>query len=143
LSACTVGEDVLRAEWAAQVQEQTKPLPRKSAQISINITLTRYFLGQSRNLALHAINSILELEKSLVLLNDNICSLELQLMRNDFIDGSDVPQQLEGSRAQLGKIADSLHRKRAALGVDERIHLTLLHQNNFLRIHMNTQSLKR
>jgi hypothetical protein len=125
------------------VQEQTKPSPRKLAHISINIAPTRWFLGQSRNQALHAINSILELEKSLALLNDNICSLESQLMRNDFTDGSDVPQQLEGSRAQRGRIVDSLHRKRAALGVDERAHLTLLRRNDFLRIRMNARSLKR
>ena len=31
LVVCGVREYVLRAEWAAQVQEQTKPLPRKSA----------------------------------------------------------------------------------------------------------------
>jgi hypothetical protein len=29
LAMCAVEEDVLRAEWAVQVQEQTKPLPHK------------------------------------------------------------------------------------------------------------------
>lgn len=39
LSRCTVEEGVLRAEWAAQVQEQTKPLTRELAHYynSINI----------------------------------------------------------------------------------------------------------
>lgn len=88
-------------------------------------------LGQSHNLALHTISSILELEKSLALLNDNIRSGELQLMRNDCTYSSDVLQQLEGSRARYDQIIDSLHRKRAALGVDKRVHLTLLHQTIF------------
>jgi hypothetical protein len=60
-------------------------------------------LGQSRNQALHAINNILALEKSPALLNEKIHSLELQLMGNaifDSADGTDVPQQLEDSRAQ-------------------------------------------
>jgi hypothetical protein len=73
-------------------------------------------------------------------LNDNINSFELQLMGNaiaDFSDGSDVSQQLEASHVQRGQIVDSLRRKRAALGVDERAHLALLRQNNFLRIRMN------
>jgi hypothetical protein len=126
--------------------EQTKPLPCKLAHHSINIAPTRWFLGQSRNQALHAINSILALEKSLTFLNENICSLKLQLMRNaiaDFTDGSDVPQQLEGLHGQYGRIVDSLHCKRMALGVYERTHLTLLRQNNFFRIRMNARSLKR
>jgi hypothetical protein len=106
LSACTVEEDVLHAEWAAQVQEQTKPLPYKLAHISISIALTgsssRWLLGQSCDQAFHAINNILALEKSLTLLNENICSLELQLIRNAFVDGSDVPQELESSCLQHG-----------------------------------------
>jgi hypothetical protein len=145
LSACAVGEDVLRAEWAAQVQDQTKPLPRKLAHRSINVVSMRLFLGQSRNQASHAIDSILALEKSLASLNENIRSLELQLMGNaiaDSTDFSDVLQELEGSRTQHGQIVQSLYRKRVALGVDERAHLTLLCQNDFLRIRMNAQSLK-
>jgi hypothetical protein len=100
-------------------------------------------LGQSRDQAFHAINNILALEKSLTLLNENIRSLESQLMRNASVDGSNVPQQLESSRLQHGRIVDSLRRKRAALGVDERAHLALLRQNDFLRIRMNARSLKR
>jgi hypothetical protein len=106
----------------------------------------RWFLGRSHNQALHAINTILALEKSLALLNDNINSFELQLMGNaiaDFSDGSDVSQQLEASHVQRGQIVDSLRCKRAALGVDERAHLALLRQNNFLRIRMNARSLKK
>ena len=103
-------------------------------------------LGQSRNQALHAINSILELEKSLASLNKDIRSLELQLMGNAIVDptnsGSDVLQQLEGSRVQHSRIVDSLRHKRAALGVDERVHLASLRQNDFLRIRMNALSLK-
>ena len=145
MAACAVGEDVLRAEWAAQVQEQTKPLPRKLARHSIDIALTRWLLGQSRNQALQAINSILALEKSLTLLNENIRSLELQLMGDAIFDstnGTDVLQQLEDSRAQHARIAESLCRKRAALGVDECAHLALLRRNNYLRIRMNARSLK-
>jgi hypothetical protein len=59
-------------------------------------------LGQSRDQAFHAINNILALEKSLTLLNENIRSLESQLMRNASVDGSNVPQQLESSRLQHG-----------------------------------------
>jgi hypothetical protein len=57
-------------------------------------------------------------------------SLKLQLMGNaifDSADGTDVPQQLEDSCAQHTRIIDSLHHKRAALGVDEHAHLTLIH----------------
>jgi hypothetical protein len=100
------------------------------------------FIGQLCDQASHAINNILALEKSLTLLNENIHSLESQLMRNAFTDGSNVLQQLESSRAQYSRIVDSLHRKRSALGVNERTHLASLRQNNFLRIHMNAQTLK-
>ena len=100
-------EDVLREEWAAQVQEQTKPLTRELARCSINIFLTQWFLGQSRNQALHAINVILELEKSLALLNENIRFLELQLMGNaiyDSTDGTDVSQQINDSCSSMHEL---------------------------------------
>lgn len=97
-------------------------------------------IGQSRDQALRAIDNVLELEKSLLLLNENILSLESQLM-SDF-SGSDVPEELERLRAQHSRFVDSLCRKRAALGVDERAHLALLRQNNFLRIRMNARALK-
>ncbi|KAI0245088.1 hypothetical protein BJV78DRAFT_1141541 [Lactifluus subvellereus] len=45
LAACGVGEDVLRSEWAAQVREQTKPLPRKST-----LLLYRYCSNQLVNI---------------------------------------------------------------------------------------------
>lgn len=60
---------------------------------------------------------------------------------SDF-SGSDVPEKLERLRAQHSRFVDSLRRKRAALGVDERAHLALLRQNNFLRIRMNARALK-
>lgn len=97
-------------------------------------------IGQSRDQVLRAIDNVLELEKSLLLLNENILSLESQLM-SDF-SGSDVPEELERLRAQHSRFVDSLRRKRAALGVDERAHLALLRQNNFLRIRMNARALK-
>ena len=77
------------------------------------------------------------------MLNENIRSLELQLTRNVIDDGSDVSHELESSRSQHGRIVDSLRRKRAALGVNDRAHLSLLCRNDFLRIRMNARSLKR
>lgn len=103
-------------------------------------------LGQSYSQALNAINNILALEKSLTLLNEKIRSLELQLMGNarfDSTDDTDIPQQLEDARVQHTQILYSLRRKRAALGVDERVHLASLHRSAFLRIRMNARSLKR
>ena len=61
-------------------------------------------------------------------MNENIRALELQLMGNDiadFAEGSNVLQELEDSHAQHGRIVESLRRKQAALGVDERMHLTV------------------
>jgi hypothetical protein len=72
-------------------------------------------------------------------------SLELQLMGDAIFDSTDstnIPQQLEDSRAQHARITDSLRRKRAALGVDERAHLVSLRRSAFLRIRMNACALK-
>ena len=104
----------------------------------------RRFLGQSHNQALHAINTILALEKSLESLEENIRFLESQLMFSvvDSTDGSDVLQQLKDSNTRRCRIVESLHRKRVALGVDERAHLALLRRNDFIRIRMNARSLK-
>jgi len=60
----------------------------------------------------------------------------------DSTDGTDIPEQLDDSRAQQARIVASLHHKRAALGVDECAHLASLRRNNFLRIRMNARSLK-
>ena len=104
----------------------------------------RRFLGQSHNQALHAIDTILALEKSLESLEENIRFLESQLMFSvvDSTDGSDVLQQLKDSNTRRCRIVESLHRKRVALGVDERAHLALLRRNDFIRIRMNARSLK-
>jgi hypothetical protein len=145
LATCSIGENVLWTEWAVQVWEQTKPLPCKLTCYSINISLIWWFSGQSYNQAQHAINSILALEKSLSLLEEKMCSLELQLMGDEIFDSTNstnIPQQLEDSCAQHAWITDSLHRKRVALGVNEHAYLISLRWSAFLCICMNACALK-
>ena len=61
-----------------------------------------------------------------MLLNEKVNSLELQLMGDVILDGTDITQQLEELYVHCIQIDDSLHQKQAALGVDKCAYLTLL-----------------
>ncbi|KAL6303233.1 hypothetical protein BKA93DRAFT_818113 [Sparassis latifolia] len=126
LQTLGIEEDVLRAEWVAQVEEQMKPAPRRS-----------------RDKGKRAIETVLALQKTLVAYQENIRDLKLKLLAdNDVLDTQEIDLQLVDARSKSARIASALERKKAVLGIGERVQLVRLARNVFLRIRMNARAIK-
>ncbi|KAJ8587501.1 hypothetical protein M405DRAFT_863681 [Rhizopogon salebrosus TDB-379] len=120
-----VEEEILREEWAAQVAHQTKPLARRS-----------------KNKAAEAVAGVLALEKTLESHQTIIHDLERCLLNNDVDDITTFNIQLNDARARYAKSADTLTRRRAALGFSQRADLQQLKKNVYLQVCMNARALK-
>ncbi|KIJ59349.1 hypothetical protein HYDPIDRAFT_62704, partial [Hydnomerulius pinastri MD-312] len=120
-----VDEEVLQAEWKAQVQHQMKPTPRRS-----------------KKKGKQEIAKVLELEELVAAHSQTISSLEIQLMTGRVDDSTTFNIEVAEARSQLDKLKDTLQRRRAALGVDNRANLARLKTNKYLHIQMNALTLK-
>ncbi|KIJ59164.1 hypothetical protein HYDPIDRAFT_64446, partial [Hydnomerulius pinastri MD-312] len=126
LGAIGVDEEVLQAEWKAQVQHQTKPAPHASFP----------------QLPMWEITKVLKLEELVAARSQTISSLEIQLMIGRVNDITTFNIEVAEACSQLDKLKDTLRRCRAALGVDDRANLARLKTNKYLHIQMNALALK-
>ncbi|KAL6305514.1 hypothetical protein BKA93DRAFT_816902 [Sparassis latifolia] len=102
LAQCGVPTEILRAQWNAQIVEQTKPAPR-----------------HSRNKGKHAVEAILALQKARDLYKETLHELEIKLLAD-----SDVPfsidklnLQIAEARSKCQNIEQAITRKKATLGI--------------------------
>jgi hypothetical protein len=100
--------------------------------------------GQSKNLGKREIESILALEKCLKEHRARVHNLEDQLQKEPAqqLDVVDVGILLTESRDRCTRIAESIRRKRAALGVGQRMALQKLKADIYLQLRMNARALK-
>jgi hypothetical protein len=121
--------DVLRREWAAQINEQTKPLIR-----------------QSRDLANKVIHEVLALMSTHALYQGEMGRYEEMMAAGDYEEGMDVTAvaiHLEELQKKSAWTAKAIQQKRASLDVDGRLSLHKLIDNKFLQVRMNALALKR
>ncbi|KAG1878578.1 hypothetical protein C8R48DRAFT_745225 [Suillus tomentosus] len=114
-----VDEDMLRVEWKAQVDHQTRPAPR-----------------QSRNKAAEVITTVLALEKTLEAQEASIRELEMQL------HSGRVPDIVEHPLTASEKTADTLRRRRAALGTEDKVNLQKMKKDIYLTVRLNALAVK-
>jgi hypothetical protein len=129
LDSLNISKDVLRAEWAAQIKEQTKPLVRRSA-----------------NLANKAIEEILALKTTIHSYKTDMIRLEEMLETGQYegdMDAGEATTQHEELQSKCNRFQRSIDHKRSALDVDGRLNLTKLLNNKFLQVRMNALALKR
>jgi hypothetical protein len=84
------------------------------------------------------------LEDSLKLHWQKLQQLEDQL-GEDFTEGFDAVEQgiqIADARSRISKLADSVHRKRAALRIGQRAALQKMKDDVFLKTQMNARALK-
>ncbi|KAL6302529.1 hypothetical protein BKA93DRAFT_827420 [Sparassis latifolia] len=124
---CGITDEVLREQWAAQVRDQTKPAPR-----------------HSRDKGKKAIQTILALQKMLGVYNESVRLLELKLLGDDddIFSIEEVSLKLMEARSKVVNVKQALQRKKTALGVGERLQLSRLINNAFLRLRMNVHTIK-
>jgi len=132
-SALAILEDVnisnneLRAQWSAQVAEQTKPLAK-----------------QSKNSGSKAVEEILNLISARNSFREDLAAVELMLASGTYeADETDDLIERKGSiNKNLEKTQASIQRKRNMLGIDGRANLNKLKDNKFLQLRMNAAALK-
>ncbi|KAI5980440.1 hypothetical protein EDD15DRAFT_2393533 [Pisolithus albus] len=120
-----VDMQTLRHEWAAQVELQTRPLPR-----------------QSKNKGSQQLAYILSLEKTVEDYQSHVDKLENDLINNHVHDIVDFNLQLAAAKGSLSKASHALRQKKSALGVSAKTDLYLLKNNKWLQTQTNAQALK-
>ncbi|KAG2115662.1 hypothetical protein BD769DRAFT_1363277 [Suillus cothurnatus] len=125
LHALELDENMLRVEWKAQVDHQTRPTPR-----------------QSRNKAAEVITIILALEKTLQTQEASIRELEMQLHAVCVPNIGEVNLQLVDTRSRYKKTADTLRRHRAALGTEDKVNLEKMKKDIYLTVRLNARAIK-
>ncbi|KAG1887859.1 hypothetical protein F4604DRAFT_1675004 [Suillus subluteus] len=120
-----VDEDILRAQWKAQIAHQTRPIPR-----------------QSQNKAAEVITTILALEKTLDAHETSVRELEMQLYVGGVANVVEFNLQLADAQSQHAKIADTVRRRKAALGPQGQADLKMMKNDIYLTIRLNARAVK-
>ncbi|KAF7967752.1 hypothetical protein HWV62_33227 [Athelia sp. TMB] len=114
----------LRAQWAAQVTAQTKPMPRRSKH-----------KGQQAVMAVLSLDTDIASEQHIIAKLDKL----LALGRGDFLETS---EQLTETNRRLQRLHDLRRAKIGSLGIAETNQLSRLRDNAFLRARMNALAIK-
>ncbi|KAG1813487.1 hypothetical protein DFJ58DRAFT_740077 [Suillus subalutaceus] len=102
LRQLSVDEANIRPEWRAQVEHHTKPLSRRSKTNNDE-----------------QISKILTLERTLSNLDDSVHALEMQLCAGNTLNNVDFNLRLADERTHRSKVADTLRRWKASLGIGQ------------------------
>ena len=89
---------------------------------------------------------LLALDNTLDIHRQYIQELEAKLCATALLDSPethDIPMQLDNARAKCRTIAETIQRKKAALGVDGRTNLASITRSPYLRLRMNARALKK
>ncbi|KAG1798007.1 hypothetical protein EV424DRAFT_1546404 [Suillus variegatus] len=115
----------MRLEWRAQVEHQTKPLSKRSKTNNDE-----------------QISKILALERTLSNLDESLRALETQLCAGNVPNILDFDIRLSDERAHRSKVADTLRRWKAALGIGQFADLQQLRRSIFLQVRLDAQAVK-
>ncbi|KII82995.1 hypothetical protein PLICRDRAFT_119974 [Plicaturopsis crispa FD-325 SS-3] len=128
LRDCGISDDVLRREWDAQVNEQTKPAPRRS-----------------KNRGKIAVDKILAMQKSELEYREAEAALEEQLQGeyDQDVDANDIAEELTSIRQRRSALSANIRGRIAALGATDRANLQQLATNEYVRVRMNARALKK
>ncbi|RDB18751.1 hypothetical protein Hypma_014627 [Hypsizygus marmoreus] len=127
LNAIDIALDVLRAEWEAQVETQTRPLPK-----------------QSKTLGSKAVKEVLALlatKASFTVELDKLYKMLIGEMPTE-MEVDDILAARKALIERSDEIAKVISRKKEILGVNGRANLKNLEKNKFLQARMNALALK-
>ncbi|KAJ7127206.1 hypothetical protein C8R44DRAFT_830670 [Mycena epipterygia] len=122
----------LRAQWAAQVKAQTKPLP--------------HMLCRSKTRGQQTVAAVLALRDAKAIQQARVTESEAAAL--DAIDAENADAivhtkvALESARKALFKVKEQLARKELALGVADRSELKKLAKSKYMELRMNAQAVK-
>ncbi|PPR00336.1 hypothetical protein CVT26_009746, partial [Gymnopilus dilepis] len=121
-------EESLRREWADQVTQQTKPLPR-----------------QGKNLADKEIQAILVLGQQLMELGKEIATYQDMIQTGDYEAGLTVLEAdeiLKDLQKKQKSRQDAIRDKKKKLSIEDQENLEILLGNQFLQVRMNALAVK-
>ncbi|KAG2144232.1 hypothetical protein DEU56DRAFT_870390 [Suillus clintonianus] len=125
LRQLSVDEANIRLEWRAQVEHQTKPLSKRSKTNNDE-----------------QISKILALERTLSNLDESLRALETQLCAGNVPNILDFNTRLSDERAHRSRVADTLRRWKAALGIGQLADLQQLRRSIFLQVRLDAHAVK-
>ncbi|PPQ96562.1 hypothetical protein CVT26_006290 [Gymnopilus dilepis] len=123
-----ITEENLREEWANQVKEQTKPLPR-----------------QGKNLGDKEIQAILVLRDQLDELAKELANYQDMIRSGNYeseMTVLEVQEQLRDLQKKQKSVADTIRQKRSKLSIEDQQNLEDLLGNKFLQVRMNALAVK-
>ncbi|KAG1882379.1 hypothetical protein F4604DRAFT_1577463 [Suillus subluteus] len=118
-------EDMLCAEWKAQIAHQTRPAPR-----------------QSRNKAAEVITTLLALEKTLDAHDASVRELEAHLHSGHVDNVVELNLQLVDACSRRTKVSNTIRHRRAALGVEDKAELEKMKRDVYLTARLNARAVK-
>ncbi|KAJ7587793.1 hypothetical protein C8J56DRAFT_1014557 [Mycena floridula] len=124
-----INSDLLRNEWAAQVQDQTKPLPRQSKWAARNVMEAILALGRS-----------VESEREELGRLEHMLDTELYA---DGLDGPEVITLIDDVHKRIRSLQSSISKRCSILSVDEQANLAQLMDNKFLQMRVNALAVKK
>ncbi|KDR70633.1 hypothetical protein GALMADRAFT_144532 [Galerina marginata CBS 339.88] len=123
-----ISEDIIRAEWAAQVEQQTKPLAR-----------------QGKNLADKEIHAILILQEQVDAYTKEQAVYQDMLTTGNYESGLtiiEVEAYLNEFQTKIKNVLRSIQNKKNNLSIDDKASLKRLLGNKFLQTRMNALAVK-
>jgi hypothetical protein len=121
--------EVLRAEWAAQIKEQTKPLVRRSANLGNKIIEEVLALRSTLNLYKHELQKV-----------EKMLETEQHNGAIDIVEATTSYAELQMKCNCLQLVIDQ---KQKNLDVDGRFNLRKLLDNKYIQTRMNALALKK
>jgi hypothetical protein len=133
----------LREQWMQQTRTQTKPTPREFRLFVP--TFAEFLAGQSKLAGKREVEAILLLEQNLKASRQQLRLLERQVFNDAALGSYAVETSLEVQelRETCNYMSDNIRKKRAALGVGQRMALSRIQENEFLQIRVNALALKK
>ncbi|KAG2048979.1 hypothetical protein BDR06DRAFT_1070368 [Suillus hirtellus] len=108
----------------------------------LDLDIDEDMLRQSRNKAVEVITTILALEKTLDAYETSVRKLEMQLNVGSVSNIAELNLQLSDARSQHAKTADTLWRRKAALGTQAKADLEKMKNDTYLTVCLNARAVK-
>ncbi|KAG2112072.1 uncharacterized protein F5147DRAFT_744682 [Suillus discolor] len=108
----------------------------------LDLDIDEDMLRQSKNKVAEVITTILALEKTLDAYRTSVRELEMQLHVGSVSNIAELNLQLSGARSRRAKTADTLRRRKAALGTHAKADLEKMKNDTYLTVHLNARAVK-
>ena len=139
-----VDEQVLRSEWAAQVESQTAKFKRMFARSVSMLESDQVFTGQSGSVGDKAIDRLLLLRENVATCKKQLATLikARRAMGDDELGDTEKCPDVAAAEAALRVATEKLQKAKGTIKGSSKAVLTRLKGNKFVSLRINAQGLK-